>query len=46
MLGIVHDMGTVLETNNSIRVWKSAPSGANPEISLTLEGIMIPRYFR
>lgn len=46
MLGIVHDMGTVLETNNSIRVWISAPSGANPEIALTLEGIMIPRYFR
>ena len=48
MLGIVHEMGTVLGTNNDIRVWInwSAPSGANPEISPTPEGIMIPRYFR
>lgn len=48
MLGIVHEMGTVLETNNGIRVWinLSAPGGPNPEISPTLEGIMIPRYFR
>lgn len=47
MLGIIHEMGTVLQTNNDIRVWinLSTPSGANPEISPALEG-MIPRYFQ